>query len=96
MYDSAFPIVVPWTADVAPPPYEGTMSDEFSMMPICINRHDGGINMAFCDASIRKVGLKELWMLKWQVRFDPAGRWTKAGGVEPEDWPAWMRQFKDF
>jgi prepilin-type processing-associated H-X9-DG protein len=96
MYDSAFPTVIPWTADVKPPPYEGAMSDQFSMMPICINRHDGGINMAFCDTSVRKVGLKELWTLKWQVRFDPAGPWTKAGGVKPEDWPEWMRHFKDY
>jgi prepilin-type processing-associated H-X9-DG protein len=96
MYDSAFPIVVPWTADVEPPPYEGAMSDMSSMMPICINRHDGGIDMAFCDASVRKVGLKELWTLKWQVRFDPAGPWTKAGGVKAGDWPNWMRGFKDY
>jgi prepilin-type N-terminal cleavage/methylation domain-containing protein/prepilin-type processing-associated H-X9-DG protein len=96
IFDSAFPVVIPWTADVAPPPYEGAMSDELSMMPICINRHDGGINMAFSDASVRKVDLKELWTLKWQARFDPAGPWTKAGGVKPEGWPAWMRKFKDY
>jgi hypothetical protein len=22
--------------------------------------------------------------------------WTKAGGVKPEDWPPWMRRFKDY
>ena len=50
------------------------MSDMFSMMPICINRHDAGISIAFCDASVRKVGLKELWTLKWQVSSIPPGR----------------------
>jgi prepilin-type N-terminal cleavage/methylation domain-containing protein/prepilin-type processing-associated H-X9-DG protein len=96
MWDSALPRVIPWDACVEPPPYEGAMLDWLSMMPICINRHDGGINMAFCDTSVRKVGLKELWTLKWQERFDPRGPWTKAGGVQPEDWPQWMRSFKDY
>jgi len=63
---------------------------------MCIDRHDGGINMLFMDWSVRKVGLKELWTLKWHRDFDTAGPWTKAGGVEPEDWPQWMRRFKDY
>jgi hypothetical protein len=24
------------------------------------------------------------------------GPWTKAGGVQPDDWPEWMRGFKDY
>ncbi|MDI6448649.1 type II secretion system protein [Anaerobaca lacustris] len=63
---------------------------------MCIDRHSGGINMLFMDWSVRKVGLKELWTLKWHPQYDTAGPWTRAGGVEPEDWPAWMRQFKDY
>jgi prepilin-type N-terminal cleavage/methylation domain-containing protein/prepilin-type processing-associated H-X9-DG protein len=62
----------------------------------CINRHDGGLNALFLDWSVRKVGLKELWTLRWDPSFDTAGPWTKAGGVRPEDWPAWMRRFKDY
>jgi prepilin-type N-terminal cleavage/methylation domain-containing protein/prepilin-type processing-associated H-X9-DG protein len=62
----------------------------------CINRHDGGVNCLFFDWSVRKVGLKELWTLKWHPQYDTAGRWTKAGGVKPEDWPQWMRGFKDY
>jgi len=65
-------------------------------MSPCINRHDGGINAAFLDGSVRKVGLKELWTLKWKRQFNTAGPWTKAGGVQPEDWPQWMRGFKDY
>jgi hypothetical protein len=42
------------------------------------------------------VGLKGLWTLKWSRDFDTAGRWTRAGGVQPEDWPDWMRRFKDY
>jgi prepilin-type N-terminal cleavage/methylation domain-containing protein/prepilin-type processing-associated H-X9-DG protein len=62
----------------------------------CINRHNGHVNSLFLDWSVRKVGLKELWTLKWYSEFDTAGPWTKAGGVQPEDWPEWMRKFKDY
>jgi prepilin-type processing-associated H-X9-DG protein len=62
----------------------------------CINRHDGFINGLFLDWSVRRVGLKELWTLKWHLQFDTANEWTKAGGVKPEDWPPWMRRFKDY
>jgi prepilin-type N-terminal cleavage/methylation domain-containing protein/prepilin-type processing-associated H-X9-DG protein len=62
----------------------------------CINRHNGYINGLFMDWSVRKIGLKELWTLKWDDQFDTSGRWTKAGGVQPDDWPKWMRGFKDY
>jgi prepilin-type N-terminal cleavage/methylation domain-containing protein/prepilin-type processing-associated H-X9-DG protein len=62
----------------------------------CTDRHDGSVNALFMDWSTRKVGLKELWTLKWHREFNTAGCWTKAGGVRPEDWPKWMRHFKDY
>lgn len=54
------------------------------------------MNGLFLDWSVRKVGLKELWTLKWYKEFDTANEWTRAGGVQPEDWPEWMRGFKDY
>jgi hypothetical protein len=48
------------------------------------------------DWSARKVGLKELWKLKWHRTFNTDGPWTQAGGVRPTDWPAWMKDFKDY
>jgi prepilin-type N-terminal cleavage/methylation domain-containing protein/prepilin-type processing-associated H-X9-DG protein len=69
---------------------------EFEAHSVCINRHNGHINVLFLDWSVRKVGLKELWTLKWDSDWDTAGRWTKAGGVQPEDWPEWLRKFKDY
>lgn len=66
------------------------------MAPFCINRHHEHTNGLFLDWSVRKIGLKELWTLKWDRTFDTAGAWTRAGGVSPEDWPAWMRGFKDY
>ena len=78
---------------VMPPP----PADEFYWLPACvINRHDGRINSLFMDSSVRKVGLKELYTLKWHRQFDTANKWTRAGGVQPEDWPEWMRKFKDY
>jgi prepilin-type N-terminal cleavage/methylation domain-containing protein/prepilin-type processing-associated H-X9-DG protein len=62
----------------------------------CINRHNGHINSLFLDWSVRRIGLKELWTLKWSEESDTAGPWTKAGGVRPEDWPYWMRGLKDY
>ena len=61
-----------------------------------MNRHNAYINGLFMDWSARKIGLKELWTLKWQPESDTAGPWTKAGGVLPEYWPHWMRGFKDY
>ena len=62
----------------------------------CLNRHSGAVNCLFMDSSVRKVGLKELWTLKWHRKFNTTNRWTKARGVRPEDWPEWMRGFKDY
>ena len=89
-----------WPDSHTPPPdYEGaigtTMAQE-TIWPFVINRHSGGINALFMDWSVRKVGLKELWTLKWDGRFDTAGPWTRAGNVRPEDWPQWMRRFTDY
>jgi prepilin-type N-terminal cleavage/methylation domain-containing protein len=62
----------------------------------CVNRHDGFLNSLFCDYSVRKVGVKELWTLKWHKSYDVAGPYTRAGGMNPGDWPVWMRNFKDY
>ena len=66
------------------------------MKSVCINRHAGSVNSLFLDWSVRKVGLKELWTLKWSPEFDTVNAWTRAGGVQPEDWPQWMRRFPDY
>jgi len=69
---------------------------DLGMAPFCINRHNNYVNGLFLDWSVRKIGLKELWTLKWDSEFDTANEWTKAGGVQPDDWPEWMRRFKDY
>ncbi|MBN2132177.1 MAG: type II secretion system protein [Sedimentisphaerales bacterium] len=81
-----------------PPPYPDAGNEllDGTTPWVCMNRHDGGINMCFLDSSVRKVGLKELWTLKWHRQYNTANCWTKAGGVQPEDWPEWMRKFKEY
>jgi prepilin-type N-terminal cleavage/methylation domain-containing protein/prepilin-type processing-associated H-X9-DG protein len=90
--DAQVPWVQPW--DSSPPPRReeggGLMGE------VCMNRHGGYVNGLFLDWSARRIGLKELWTLKWYAEFNTAGPWTKAGGVKPEDWPQWMRRFKDY
>jgi prepilin-type N-terminal cleavage/methylation domain-containing protein/prepilin-type processing-associated H-X9-DG protein len=76
----------------APPATE----DEATFVRFCINRHDGAINSLFMDWSVRKVGLKELWTLKWHRQFQTDGEWTQAGGATSEKWPDWMRRLKDY
>ena len=86
----------------SPPSYDGEprksggTEPQGEMNHFCTNRHQGFVNMLFLDWSTRKVGLKELWTLKWHRKFDTAGFYTTAGGMQPEDWPEWMREFKDF
>ena len=54
----------------------------------CVNRHIGFINMSFADWSARKVGLKELWTLKWHRSFNTES-------LAPV-WPDWMSRFQDY
>jgi prepilin-type processing-associated H-X9-DG protein len=86
-----------WPLATDPPaPSEFAAWSSNNMARCCINRHNGTVNCLFVDGSVRKVGLKELWTLKWYKSFNTAGPWTKAGGVQPENWPQWMSTFKDY
>jgi prepilin-type N-terminal cleavage/methylation domain-containing protein len=80
----------------SPPQTEDLAWSANHMARCCINRHDGFINAAFCDFSLRKVGIKELWTLKWHKRFNINGPWTTAGGASGSDWPSWMQRFKEY
>ena len=103
---SRFPILfdciylIAWPGDKDDPPATNTelldSANPNGMELVCMDRHNGAINMLFGDCSTRKVGLKELWALKWHEKFDTHGPWTKSGGIQPEDWPKWMRRFKDY
>jgi len=84
------------TAGVQPDLRWGSFGTTNEMWQFCIPRHDGFVYLLFMDWSVRKVGLKELWKLKWHRAFNTVALWTKAGGVRPTDWPKWMQRFKDY
>ena len=83
-----------------PPAYEGEVSlGEPEMSRYVINRHNYKVNVCFVDYSVRKVDLKELFVLKWYRTYRLNGPWTKAGGVQPSDWKngaPWMLNLKDY
>jgi prepilin-type N-terminal cleavage/methylation domain-containing protein len=89
-----------WPQDRQSPatnPYDfWTPGANFNMARVCINRHRGSTSSSFLDWSVRKVGLKELYTLQWHRAFNTRGPWTKAGGVRAEDWPDWIRPFKEY
>jgi prepilin-type N-terminal cleavage/methylation domain-containing protein len=71
----------------SPPEYDGETYlanppniDE--MKGCCLNRHFGCVNIVFLDFHVDKVGLRELWLLKWHKQWPPDS-W-------PANWPLWM------
>jgi len=82
---------------IRPPDFNGQwLGAGYEMMHFCIDRHNGTANHAFMDWSVRSIGIKELYVLKWHRTFEQNGYWSKAGGVQPSDWPEWMRNYKDY
>jgi prepilin-type N-terminal cleavage/methylation domain-containing protein len=72
-----------------PPQYDGDAYTS-QMTRVCMNRHEGYVCWSFLDYSVRKVGLKELWRLQWSKPFDTTDGPTK------EEWPDWMKGFKEY
>ncbi len=75
-----------------PPPFEFWLADEVGMHEMrrfCLNRHNGYVNGVFLDFStVRRIGLKELWRLKWHTEYDL--------DAPLPVWPDWMKNFKDY
>jgi len=83
MWDGAGP-----TEYNIPPQVQGKQEDYSGMSVFCLDRHNGGPSMLFLDTSSRKVGLKELWRLRWHRKWDK--------GIHMPSWPDWMRKYKDY
>ncbi len=58
------------------------------MKRFCIPRHGDYVNGTFIDLSVRKVGLKQLWKVKWHRTYN-------TNSPEPR-WPDWMASVKDY
>ena len=82
--------------DHEPPEYEGEPGSwPEPMKLVCINRHNGAINGVFFDWSVRKIGLKCLWTLKWHRLFNNVyGTWVTRPGYIPA-WPEWMGRLRE-
>lgn len=79
-----------------PPPYRGAYSVAGLGFSFMMNRHNGTNNVLFMDHSVDKVGVKELYTLKWSPVFNVNGPYTLAGGMTRGLWPEWMRGFKEY
>lgn len=76
-----------------PPTFDGEFNtgEGNNMRRFCMNRHDGCLGALLLDFSARKVGLKELWQLKWHREW--TADITRTGIPV---WPAWMNPYRDF
>jgi len=93
--------IVPYHAN-DPPPFQGANdtvgSTNSEIRRACISRHGPGwINGLFCDFTVRKIGLKELWELDWHRNW----YYGESGPMDynPPDWAneaPWMKGFKDY
>ena len=89
-----------WPRDTDQPPAvdggPGDTPNVNEMNRVCVDRHNGFLNGLFCDMSVHDIGVKQLWTLKWSKSFRTNGPFTKAGGMDPGEWPEWMRHYKDY
>jgi prepilin-type N-terminal cleavage/methylation domain-containing protein len=77
-----------------PPVFDGQCQWQWygnAMRSFCINRHNGSVNSVFMDTSVRPIGLKELWEVRWHKQWAH----DLITGGRPA-WPDWMRRFKDY
>jgi prepilin-type N-terminal cleavage/methylation domain-containing protein/prepilin-type processing-associated H-X9-DG protein len=88
----------PRETDTAPADARTAWSGGSEMGRFALDRHKGYIDTLFMDGHARKVGVKELWTLKWHRNFNTAGMWTKAGRAQRgnSDWPAWIKGYQDY
>jgi len=87
MMDSGFWLARPLHTDK--PPEEDGMFDWASgggFNRICHDRHDGGVNIAFLDLSVRRVRMMRLWQLKWHKQFDTTV-------YDTMNWPKWIQRY---
>ncbi|MHC4265939.1 MAG: type II secretion system protein [Planctomycetota bacterium] len=68
-----------------------------------LDRHKLSVNLLFLDWSVRKVGLRQLWSLKWTRQKNESGAgWGDLRQVpdwnDPDDpaWPEWMKESKNY
>jgi len=90
---------VVWHKD-EPPAFDGELytlgTDVSEMKGFCLNRHNEAINISFCDFSVRRAGLKELWELQWHRYWYNGSNPKAPPDYNPPDWPRWMQHMKNY
>jgi prepilin-type N-terminal cleavage/methylation domain-containing protein len=77
-------------------PAETYYHDQDSVNIWNIDRHNLSINMLFLDWTVRKVGLKQLWQLRWSKQDGWGNPFVVPDPLNPDDWPEWMRNSKNY
>ena len=87
MLDSGFWLARPLHTD-EPPETDGEFAWGMGggLKRVCHDRHNGGINIAFMDLSVRTVRMMRLWQLKWHKGFDTTVYNRMA-------WPQWIQRY---
>jgi len=90
MADGQWKDMQPYPED-QPPVNEGDMwtPNAEEMRRACLNRHNG-VNAVFMDGSVRKVGLKHLWVQWWYRGWE-----EDLAQVGFPAWPEWMSNFPE-
>ena len=85
--DSGFWLTRPLHTD-QPPEDDGAFSWDLGggLKRVAHDRHNGGINIAALDLSVRRVRMMRLWQLKWHKQFDTSV-------YDTMDWPKWIRRY---
>ncbi|MHC4458183.1 MAG: type II secretion system protein [Planctomycetota bacterium] len=61
-----------------------------------LDRHKLSVNLLFLDWSVRKVGLKQLWQLRWSQEKGWGDLRIIPDPEDPTDWPDWMQRAKNY
>ncbi|MHC4265182.1 MAG: hypothetical protein ACYSUK_04525 [Planctomycetota bacterium] len=103
-YTGAFPNVYDSPASPASERIHGPVDGE-NINRWNLDRHKLSVNFLFLDWGVRKVGLKQLWQIKWSKQtVNVDGRdvigWGQPDYVpdpeDPEEWPEWMQGSKNY
>ncbi len=90
VYTDGFPLHTDLPPEYPEVVHEGQDWRNNAMQLFCIDRHQGGINGLFMGYNVRKIGLKQLWKLKWHRGFKTD---------KPPNWATeapWLLNYRDY
>jgi hypothetical protein len=77
-------------------PTYGTTAGNTGISNWCIFRHGCETNIVFMDWNVKKVGLKQLWKIKWHRKFDTVNSGPVDYTPYPAGWPDWMKTCRSY